>query len=399
MRIALCYMDDYNLGDPIIHDCVNYLLGRICAGNGRQVEIVHVNIGPATTGIGVGDPKRNIKKKIRMALKGVGRFRLFGAPVRGLLKLMWRCNRRVFNGWDVKRRELESVDAVIFCGGGLIKFRHQWIPYFIDDVTAIADRRGIPVIFNSVGVEGFDGGDVECRMLKRAINRPCVRAFSVRDDIDMLRDRYLDGDSKRLCAVCDPAMWVPETYGISKAAEEGNRTVGLNFVRGWIFRDYGLKFPEKAAFALYRDVAKDLLSRGYRIEFFTNGASADKIALKRFLKQDSKFTVNPDVSVRHPENPRDLVGMIAGYSRFLAVRMHAAIIGTSLKVPNVSLVWNDKQSFFGKGSGTSENYLTVKDFKTAVVVERLLAAAPYGGGDEFRGTVMDFLRGELEAMS
>jgi len=58
---------------------------------------------------------------------------------------------------------LGAADAVFFAGGGL--FGLSCLNFFehVDHITAVADRRGIPVVFPSMGLNnmGAEDGDIE----------------------------------------------------------------------------------------------------------------------------------------------------------------------------------------------------------------------------------------------
>ena len=77
------------------------------------------------------------------------------------------------------------------------------------------------------------------------------------------------------------------------------------------------------------------------------------------------------------------------------MRLHSSIVGTVLGIPNVSLVWNRKQPFFGKQVGMPENYIERDGFDAANVVGRLLAAKPYEMDVGYKDTVLASLRDGL----
>ena len=95
----------------------------------------------------------------------------------------------------------KDLDVLIFVGGGLIKFKQQNFHYIITDIIKVAQDLKIPVVFNSVGVEGYDLQDVNCQMLKHAINSKCVKAISTRDDFDLLKNSYIENNKIKLLAI------------------------------------------------------------------------------------------------------------------------------------------------------------------------------------------------------
>ena len=91
----------------------------------------------------------------------------------------------------------------------------------------------------------------------------------------------------------------------------------------------------------------------------------------------------------------EFVETIAGYDRFLAVRLHSAIVGTVLGVPNMSLVWNRKQVLFGAQVGMSGNFIEREGFEPRNVVGRLMSAKPYDMDAGYKDTVLASLRDGL----
>ena len=71
---------------------------------------------------------------------------------------------------------------------------------------------------NAVGVEGFDGSDERCLKLKGALNQPCVKGITVRDDFDLLVRHYLDDEKEWLERVLDPAAFVHMCMDVKVAA-------------------------------------------------------------------------------------------------------------------------------------------------------------------------------------
>ncbi len=87
----------------------------------------------------------------------------------------------------------------------------------------------------------------------------------------------------------------------------------------------------------------------------------------------------------------------------MAARLHSAIVGTVLGVPNISLVWNKKQPLFGKQTGTEENFIMPRDFNTDNVYNKLVSARPWPMDTDYKMTVYNginlqiirFLNGDL----
>ena len=104
-----------------------------------------------------------------------------------------------------------------------------------------AQKYDIPVFFSAIGCEAFHPEDENSVSLKNAVNQPCVKGISCRDDIETLKNDYIENPDVRLTTVYDPAVWCRETYKdcISSKDRKTNRTIGLGVVRSNLFEDYG----------------------------------------------------------------------------------------------------------------------------------------------------------------
>lgn len=402
MKLVLAYMNVSNLGDRVIYETARYLVERILREAGRtDVEIVPMDIGSYVYRNAVnGEPPRTVVAK-RFVARWLKRFFRIGLINRGFPRmtaafLRWQWHRS--GGYAHYRRnekpKLQGADCVVFAGGGLVKFHRQNFHYFLDDVIGYADDHGIPVIINAVGVEGYDGSNPECRLLKSALNRSCVKSVTTRDDYAMLKDKYIVNSAISVQAVCDPAFWTAETYGVSAHGQESGR-VGLNVIRTEIFKDYMYPVDDDEMIALYAELIGRLRKRGKTVELFSNGVAGDTKFIDRLFAAHEELKTDEGVTVALPETTRQLVETIAGYERFMAVRLHASIIGTVLGIPNVSLVWNRKQPLFGEQVKMPQNYIQKEGFSAGVVEKRLFHAVPYEMDEEYKSSVLMSLEASL----
>ena len=394
MKIAFCYLGVTNLGDIVIADTARYVTGLVLRELGRDdVEIVPVDIGLEGATLGGRLGRGFVKSMVGLA-RGVVRGMKRCIPGTWFLRWQWHQLPAYRRYASQERPKLMDADLILFAGGGLVKFHRQNFHFFIDDITSLAEEKGIPVLFNAVGVEGYDARDKECRLLKRALNRSCVKAITTRDDLAMLRDSYVENSAIDVRAVCDPAFWTAETYGVRRCAKTP-RTIGLNVIRPEIFAEYGRGVSRSGLTRLYAEVIGSLVSGGWHVELFSNGVAADSDFIGHLFSSCPQLKGNPHVSAAFPATAEAFVRTIAGYERFMAVRLHSSIVGTVLGIPNISLVWNRKQPFFGRQVGMTENYVDRDGFDSANVVDRLLAAKPYEVDAGYKGTVLASLRGDI----
>ena len=249
---------------------------------------------------------------------------------------------------DVYR--IRFCDAVVFAGGGLIKFRGECFLEYISEIVREAQAYDIPVYFNSVGVEGYDENDEKCLALKEVINLPCVRGISVRDDTELLKSSYLTGKQKAY-PVIDPAVWCGQTYPDIVPAGSGH--IGLGVARERLFCDYGHEdIDGEYMLNFWKELVYKLEENGYKWKLFTNGLNSDEEFAERVLDYIGHGEKLPQAM-----NSRELVCDIASFDGVIAQRMHSGIIAYSFGIPVVGLVWNDKMKFWGERIGCKERYI------------------------------------------
>ncbi len=271
--------------------------------------------------------------------------------------------------------QVQYADAVVFVGGAFFKFRQEKFYQTVYTLLHMAQRCGVPVYFNGIGVEGYDEGDPRCRMLKKALSLPCVKGIAVRDDECTVIDKYLEGHSIPVWKVLDPAVWTPETYAPYLTEVVKRPVIGLGVTRELLFADHGqpeVDGPFQLEF--WKGIIIALESRELDWEIFTNGASGDEHFAQAVLTYVGHGRKAPT-----PVEGHHVVTTIAGYSGIIAGRMHSNIVAYSLGVPSIGLVWNDKLRLWGKRIGCPERFVSAEDMQHPVsVVDALVMAQNVG---------------------
>lgn len=254
----------------------------------------------------------------------------------------------VIQRYDIQSEDYEmakTADLMIFDGGGLIKYRQEEFHAYVPALVDCARDHGIPVFFNCVGVEGYDPDDPRCRRLADALNAPCVKGITVRDDLDTLRRYYLHTDQVFTAQATDPAVFTPQVYGIQKDIR--SKTIGLGIVRSRIFEDYGLaQITREFQLEMWQGITKELEARGYAWQFFVNGLRSDYDFAQEILVSMGRQSQAAVLLAPRPVESGELVGTIASYAGVIACRMHANIIAYALGIASIGLVWNDKMVFW-----------------------------------------------------
>lgn len=103
------------------------------------------------------------------------------------------------------RKSISEADLIVFGGAPLFNYAYQLFYKRTIITLELAQEYGVPVLFSSIGVEPFDATNPKCMQLKAALNLPCVRQITTRDDHDSVL-KYIEGTKIKSAKVSDPAV-------------------------------------------------------------------------------------------------------------------------------------------------------------------------------------------------
>ncbi|MDH5161285.1 polysaccharide pyruvyl transferase family protein [Heyndrickxia oleronia] len=358
-RIALVGLNNFNnMGDQIIAETMQYLVQK---NRVDKVETYFVDINPYDSYCKVQLP---IRFKIFNLIR---KLEYFAEKVIHSNKGLYYIQ---YISWKIKlyryyKKQLENADAVIFSGGAFIKYRTQELNYLVDMITKISMDKGIPVMMSAMGVEGYSPTDLRCQKLKTALNRPCVKIITTRDNLSLLNEKYIVNKSIITALVGDPAFYIPEYYQKKKKQSD---IIGVGIIRSDIFLKYGINYTEDNVMNLYKEIIKELEKRKINWKLFSNGFTSDYqfgVQLLESLKVD-KGKYMP-----RPKSTHEFIEMISNFDAIIGARLHACITAYSLDIPSIGLVWNEKLELFGELIGKKENFINVNQFDAKHIVETL----------------------------
>lgn len=346
-----------NFGDPILFESAEYLIKSIID---EETTVVRLDL--------FGEKNNKIKT---LTIKVLNRL------MNTLIKKEYR-NTSGFYGLQKKliksavynyyRHTTENADAIIFAGGGMLKYKYETCDFRLTILTEMAEELNIPVAFNAVGVEGYSAENIRCQKMKESLNNDIVKSITTRDDIDLLNDKYIYNNNVFTAKVADSAFWSDKVYNISN--NKNSKIVGLGVVRGGIFQDNGISMTEDELLNLWVGIIEELDSKAIEWKLFTNGLGADNEFLYKLLKKIGRL--DEEELVRIPRSPKELVEIISEFQTVIACRMHASIVSYSLDVPSVGLVWNDKIRMFGETIGHPDRFISHQEFSPKRIVEKMI---------------------------
>lgn len=283
------------------------------------------------------------------------------------------------------KTQLKDVDAIVFAGGGFLKFRTQGLNYYVEQIMKIAKKNNIPVMMNGVGIEGYSETDIRCQRLKKAINQECFKVITTRDDIDTLKNNYITNPNTKIAHVGDPALWVPECYTM-KRNENPSNVVGINVIRGRVYQAYGNTLSEFELLNFYKKLVQGVEDRGWDWVLFSNGMAADQkfgAMLLNALGCRDKKKILPTAN-----NSVEFLEQIRSFKLVFGARLHACITSYALDVPVVGLIWSEKLRIFADVIGKKNSYFEEDELN----IDNILDAMEREMNSEYDKSIRDDLR-------
>ena len=373
-----------NAGDNILCEATQYLIRQI----EPEVSIVEVDVNPRLNTFSKLDAIQVMASKAMIKLSSY----LFSYENHSRFRykyeyLMWwlKINKRF-------RKDLQGVDAIVFAGGGFLKFRTQGLNYYVEQIIKIAEKNNIPVMMNGVGIEGYDENDIRCQKLKAAINKDCVKVITTRDDVDTLENLYVENPDIMTARVGDPALWVPECYSLKRKGH--NNIIGINIIRGRVFQAYGNTLSEFELLNFYKKLIISIEEKGWNWVLFSNGMKADQAFGNKLLK--ALECKNPHKMLPAPNNTMEFLQMIRQFKCVFGARLHACITAYALDVPVVGLIWSEKLQIFSEVIGKTGNFFPEEKLHIEAVIDAMEKSFDDGYDRERRNELKALTKEYLE---
>lgn len=381
---------DNNLGDQAIYLSTRKMVEE--AVNALGIPNVKIDVVDITGRLGAGLSQKAIIQKL--CLKFIRKFRQYFWG-----KEKARNYSRVDTAKMVSLLNInKNTSAIIFVGGGIIKFKYQYFHVYLNVITQYAEKYNIPVMFSGVGIEGYDEHHPDCMTLKEMLNRKCIKVITTRDDFECLNNNYIFRSDIITARVADPACSFAMFNPLTEI--EKNNCIGLGVVREGLFEDNGIAFSKIEMLKLWSDIYFKILENGYECKLFCNGAKSDF----RFLEELKEYIVNvsnitPDYMTR-PLTVKQLTDGICNCAGLIVGRLHASILAYAYDIPCVSLVWNHKQTMFGEQTGHKKYFIKANEFNADLIITRLIDAmaekTDMGSKQQYCSTTHKYIQNFLE---
>jgi polysaccharide pyruvyl transferase WcaK-like protein len=248
---------------------------------------------------------------------------------------------------------IQNLDGLVIAGGGFIKFKTQGLNYLDEQLIKIAQKRNIPVMFNAVGVEGYDADDIRCQKLKKALNLEVVKVVTTRDDLETLQKKYLTKKKVVSDVVGDPVFWLQDCFSIRK--NPSTTKIGINLINPNNYKAYGGEADYFKIDNFYKNLIQELGVLGADFYLFSNGMEIDQRFGQRLI---TSMNLPKDRLISRPEDSTEFLEIISEFKVILAARMHAGIVAYALDIPKVGLIWSEKIDFLANIIGERKTYFS-----------------------------------------
>jgi polysaccharide pyruvyl transferase WcaK-like protein len=350
-----------NIGDYLLVDATKYLLEKTA----KDITLLDIDVDPRQPGHFRG--VRRINRRMYRFMRNHEDlfFRIVKSPV---IRYAYQ-----YAYWHIKLHwhysaQLKELDALVFSGGGFIKFRTQGLNYLDEQIISLATKRNIPVMMSAVGIEHYDESDVRCRRLKKVLNSPNVKVITTRDDIETLNSRYITNPQTVTAAVADPVLWLDKMT--PNRSSTTRRMIGINLVNPDNFRSYGGNFSRAEVVDFYSNLLSELTNAKQKFVLFTNGMKVDHDFGRELIE---KVGLSSNALVPAPQTSDEFLATLKTFDIILAGRMHAGIAASALGIPVVGLIWSNKIEMFAEIYGLRKNYFAENQLDAHRIATKLSA--------------------------
>lgn len=271
---------------------------------------------------------------------------------------------------------IRQSDKIIF-PVGMIKYSTQDFSYLFHLVNKLATKFDKPVMMSAMSPQPADHSDWRYSQLVEAVNMPAVKMLTTRDG--EIGVKILKSDYIRVNLYCDyvgdPALWIPEVYGVKKEEHRGKVPhVGINIIRKGIFDDYNKALTDEELFKIYVQLIRLFEAKGWRWSLFTNGMKKD-IAVLRELQLE--LNIDEEHVMPTCEDGKSYAEMISHFDVVFGARLHACITSVAVGTPVVGFIWDNKLRHFGETMKISQFFFDPKEMVVESICQRIEEAMHY----------------------
>lgn len=247
---------------------------------------------------------------------------------------------------------LDNVDTVVIGGGHLLIDNYLNFALGINNIIKLAKIKNIPVVFAFVGAKGpwsKKGEELFLEALQYA------KHIVVRDtDSKKFLISKCRAIESKIISISDPALYVKEICKV-KNNKAKFKKIGLGIMDpNEMKRHSNYYWSRKDSAMWWNKLAEKLVSLGYEVSIFTNGASTDNGFVESYIKKELS-NIKEVKFYNYPSDYRKLLNNIHDQDIIIAQRLHACLPAISLGKPTFGILWDRKLESIFDELGLSDN--------------------------------------------
>lgn len=332
----------HNVGDNVIYTCIESNLKSL----NHDVFPIDLSGRSGFTSVNQVQNPSATKKALRLITRNSSFAR------QGVSLYRWKKRDAALHREHLYEK-IKSADGVIIGGGQLLTNNNLEFPLRISNVCSIAKELKKPYAFFSCGAgSGLTG-------LARSIYKKCLNEaefISTRDNYSRSILTTLVNSDKKILINCDPVFFLNKEV---QRNTKNSAKVGINIMSLDTMKRKNLKINDlsiKQYYNFWMSLISHLTNFEKKPVLFTNGDYYDfqeAVFLSEYLRENN---IHIEI-VQRPMSGDELISQMETFDEIVATRMHSAIIGCALRIPTVSIAWEQKVHSVFEERGVGEMVL------------------------------------------
>ena len=366
-----------NLGDGVIAECLEAEIRR-CIPN---AVVRSIDLAGRTTWL----PPQNSRFRAA-ALSTLRRLPRWASNYVVKLALGQKLRRSLQPLWS---KQLAEASFVIFGGGQLFQDPDLNFPLKLAAANEACRSQNLKKAIYSVGVSRCHSPRGR-NLLRGLLDDPDTIHIGVRDENSINNLSALSNRTGVLTP--DPGLLASRFWPSESVKARANLTIGLGITHPSVLMHHAERSSQFSDYvSLYQQTIQSLLSSGFDVVCFSNGAGEDERLLREILlesqppkKWDGRVQLAPRAA-----HPRELARLISQFDAVIAHRLHTNILAYSYRVPHIGLAWDPKLQAFFDSVDRDKFHITLDDPNSRSIASRVIEALEAGISTQIHSRTLD----------
>lgn len=377
-----------NLGDGIIAECLEFALKSQLPG----ASVFSLDLAGRKNWASEGEGR---SRALKLAL--LDRMPRWLRDLSITAMIGQKLYRHLLPQW---RSALKNADFVVFGGGQLIQDGNLNFPLKLAAAARECRARSLPTAVFGVGAAKITSRFGR-KLISSLVSSPGSFHIAARDKQSAANLSAL-GCTPVLCR--DPGLLASKLWPASPRSPRVRPLVGVCITHPAVLSHHADKHSGKKepnALELYRTMISQLVSNGYDVLCFTNGAFEDELFVPSVVKGlgGGKGAGGSVRVAARSRNPRELAQLIGSLDTVIAHRLHATIVAYSYGVPAIGFQWDSKLDAFFESVRFDDHVMAFNADTVKTIASRVHSAIKRGVSPIFRDQVLSETSAGIKALT